>query len=251
MFGYRCKVGNELSPDSKITLGYIQGIAKMLLGAGAVAVVTVVARLLGRDTIKISVFSLEIPLGAVAVVFVVGTAAHLFWTCFLISALQRVAGDSDPDSWEESKKLFDEIRSSDSRMLRGMVPRTERSGPGSRLVQMSLGDPTTWLAVGLSVVVVAAILPWRIDDGLKWGDGQALALQVVTCVVVVVLNWWAGGLWAIGVSRLTTEVGFDRFRIFEGSTVFTSQASTSRAGLVFGSVVAFAPLLAVAVATLT
>jgi hypothetical protein len=209
----------ELSPDQKVVLGHLKAIGKILVVSGGVAIATILARLLGQDLLDSSVF--KAPVRLAWLFFLPATIAHVFWTRFALYKMSDIRHqDADQTA---GKALVGEIRSGDSMFLRGLVPRTEGVRPGSRVVEMSHRDPTTWLAYGLVVLVVIAILPWQLKDGaLRWDGGLARALTLAgVALVVVVVNWLAGTLWVVMLSQLTLATdkqwAFDRLPF--GSTV--------------------------------
>jgi len=70
---------------------------------------------------------------------------------------------------------------------------------------MSVFDPTTWLSYGLALLTIIAILPWRIDHGLRWASPEVIIIYAGVALVLGMINWWVGGLWIISLSRLTND----------------------------------------------
>jgi hypothetical protein len=196
----------DLSANAKIVVVTVRRIARVLTLGGALCATAVMCRGFGRD--EIEVLSVQIPVSLVWLPLTVGTFVHIFWTHFVVAAIgtQLASGNGD-----EARALFDEVRTSDSAILSNMLARSRMPRPGSRLVRMSYADPTTWIALMLVIGIVAAVVPWTVDNGLRF-DGVANTLSFsAVAVALVMLNWWAGGLWAIGLSRLTTPAGYERF----------------------------------------
>lgn len=209
-------------------------IGQVLSAGAGVAGLAVASRGLGYEEVNVS--SLEVPVSLVWLLLAGATLAHIFWTAFTVGALQNLV--SDWESPGEPADLYDEITTSSNWFVQGMVPRTGAKRPGSRLVGMSWKDPSAWIALALAILTAAAVLPWHIDDGLQWEKAQTVATYSGVAVVLIVLNWWAGGLWAIGISRITTPEGAARFTIFEGSSLFASEADGSRSALIFFAAIA-------------
>jgi hypothetical protein len=196
---------SALPPRANTVIGYAENISKTLLVGGGIAVSAVAARILGQDRIKIHEF--EIPLGCMALIVAIGTVAHIFWARFIILSLNELADDEIKNPGHDSlTALFDAISDSKSLFLNGLMPRTQPAKPGSRIAIMSVKDPTTWLSYGLVMVIIAAILPWRIDKGFHWLEHWWVIIEYAAmALILVAINWWIGGLWIITLSRVKDD----------------------------------------------
>jgi hypothetical protein len=240
---------DELSDDSKTVLNHLHKIAQILVIGSGFGVLVVVVRLVGGDTIEIPAIKEKVPLGWVPVVYAVGTACHIYLTFYVIQALSIIVGDPNTTDRAESRRLWNTVRTNGSVILndkRMVIPE-----PGKRLALMSWRDPTTGILVGMALLTAVAILPWYLGDGLHSEGGWTLAIGVATAAAVVGLNWWAGGLWIISVSRLTTEDGLSKFTPWEGSIFLSARksANASKWALVLVTAVSMATLIVVGIAT--
>jgi hypothetical protein len=241
-------VQDELSDDSSTVLNHLHKIAQILVAGGVFGLVVVAARLIGGDTFELPVVQVAVSVGWVPVVYAVGTGCHIYLTFYVIQALSHIVGDPQTTDQAEARRLWNAVRTSDSVILNGkrmVVPK-----PGERLALMSWRDPTTGILVGLAVLTAVAILPWYLDDGLHVEQGWTLVIGAAAAVAVVGLNWWAGGLWVISVSRLTTEDGLSRFTPWDGSTIVSvrKSATASKWALVIVAAVSMATLVVVGIA---
>jgi hypothetical protein len=69
-------------------------------------------------------------------------------------------------------------------------------------------------------VTFVAILPWRIDHGLRWAEPRWVILAyAVVALILVAINWWVGGLWIINLSRMADDPEVrDSFRVEYGAS---------------------------------
>jgi hypothetical protein len=196
---------SALPPLAKTVVGYAENISKTLLTGGGIAASVVVARILGQDKIKIHDF--EIPLGSIVVIVAIGTVAHIFWARFIILGLHELADDEIKDPSRHSlTALFNDISGSKSLFLNGLIARNQPVKPGSRMAKMSVKDPTTWLSHGLAMVIIVAILPWRIDKGFRWLEPWWVILEYAAMALIfIAINWWIGGLWITMLSLMKDD----------------------------------------------
>lgn len=204
----------DLPTDVKIVVGYASKIGGILLAGGVLALVATGARALGLD--QIEYHSLDIPLSYLWVLFMLGTFAHVIYARFIVTRLVDLHYNSESerktDSVARGQQVFDEIRTLDTLVLQGLMPRTEPTRPGSRIIKMSPKDLTTWVSLGLALVTVVALLPWRWDHGLHFASiGVSLAYGAIAAIIVG-LNWWAGGYWIIRVSHFKDNDVLDSLR---------------------------------------
>jgi hypothetical protein len=197
---------SELPTDAKIVVGYAEKISKTIVAGGTVAAIVVGVRVLGLDTFKWH--DVEVPLGYTAAVIGVLTIAHVFFVRFLILSLsqlvpyQHTQEDTNPDLF---KAIFEEIRSKKWPFLHDMKSRSQPIRDRSHIWRMQ-DEPTTWAAYVLALVTFVAILPWRIDHGLRWAEPRwVIPAYGVVALILVVINWWVGGLWIINLSRMTDD----------------------------------------------
>jgi hypothetical protein len=193
-------MANDLPPEAKRVVTYAERVSATLALGGTVCTAAILGRAFGHDTIKVQSF--DIPLGYIAAVIGIGTVAHVFWSFFILKdlvkfqkLLQIKEGEIPPSESESrvsTQTLFDEIRTHKGLFLLGLVPRTFRDG--SSIAKMSLSDPTTWLSYGIALLTIIAILPWRVDHGLHWASPEMIIAYTGIALILVVINWWAGGL---------------------------------------------------------
>jgi hypothetical protein len=195
----------ELPPDAKIVVGYAESISATLLAGGTVAGIAVIVRVLGYD--KFKWHDVEIPLSYTAAIIGLGTIAHVFWVRFLILHLSKLVSINDQNPNQDIfQAVFDDIRSKKTLFLRNMISRSKQISDGSHLWRMSGEDPTTWLAYSLALLTFVAILPWRIDHGLRWAEPRwVIVAYGVIGLILVAINWWVGGLWIINLSRMKDD----------------------------------------------
>lgn len=199
---------SALPPDAKKVLGYAENVSTTLQAGGLFAFTAVAARILGHDEIPIPLLKdFKVPLTYTVAIFFAGTIVHIFWTRFIIQGLNKIADDDFKDPSHHSiAMLFDEISNSKKRFLNGLVARSKPIRKHSRIAEMSLSDPTTYLSYGLAVLTILAILPWRVDNGLRWSGSWWTVLAYATmALILVVINWWIGGLWIITLSLMKDE----------------------------------------------
>jgi hypothetical protein len=236
-------VGDELPAAAKNVVGYAESISKTLIVGGAVAIAAIAARVLGQEQIKVGPISL--PVGYTALVIGLGTLTHVFWSSHILGALREFARgevlraqekrrlehpDSSPFDYDleysdSTQKLFDEIRTQKGLFLRGLIPRTVREG--SRIARMSWSDPTTWLSYGLAVLTIVAILPWRYDNGLRWPSPKMIIAYAAIALILVITNWFAGGVWIISLSRLTEDASSNLHRLDSSRTLLRFLTTTA------------------------
>jgi hypothetical protein len=198
-------MNSALPPDGKNVLGYAEKISKILQAGGLFAGSVVAARFLGYD--KISVHDLKIPLNYVVVIIFIGTGFHVFWAQFIIAGLNKLADDEFKDPrhlW--LAMLFDEIHTNKGLFLRGLVARSQPVRKGSRVALMAIDDPTTWLSYGLALLTILAIIPWWIDNGLRWAEPWWVAPAYATmAIILAVINWRVGALWIVMLSKMKDD----------------------------------------------
>ena len=239
---------DELSHDSNTVLNHLHKIAQILVAGGVFGLLVVAVRVFGGETVELPVLQVDVSLRWVPVVYALGTVCHIYLTVYVIQALSLIVGDPKTTDQAESGRLWDAVRTSDSLILNGK--RMVIPGPGKHVGLMSWRDPTTGILVGLAALTAVAIPPWYMDDGFHVKHGSELVIGIATAVAVVGLNWWAGGLWIISVSRLATQDGLSRFTPWEGS-IFLSvrkSATASKWALIIATALSLTALVIVGMA---
>jgi hypothetical protein len=195
-------MSDDLSTAQRIVIGHAKAIARILTVSAGVGIAVVCARLLNLSDIE--VLGLEAPLRHVWFFFVLVTIAHLFFGWILVKDLGR---SRDEDDSAGGKRLFDALRTEESSLLRGILPRQTPVQEGSRVYKMSWSDPTTWLFCGLALLNFAAILPWKLNRGdFVWDGGTARVVTLVALgLVLLFINWMVGGQWLVMLSQLTLD----------------------------------------------
>jgi len=193
----------DLPPDVQIVVGYANKIGTILFAGGALALVAIGTRALGLDKIKYE--SLDVPLSWLWTIFMAGTLFHVLYARSIIDRLVELHYDDKSqrkaDAVARGQQVFDGIRTSSNPVLQGLMPRTEPTRPRSRIVRMSLKDFTAKVSLGLVLVTVVALLPWRIDHGLRFAPLPVSIAYGAIAAIIVGLNWWVGGYWIIRVSH--------------------------------------------------
>lgn len=221
---------DELPATAKNVVGYAETISKTLIVGGGVCVAAIAARALGSDEIKVG--ALNLPVGYTTLVIGLGTLTHVFWSSHILTALLEFSrgevkrAQHTLEYSDSTQKLFDEIRTQKGLFLRGLVPRTLREG--SRIARMSWSDPTTWLSYGLALLTIVAILPWRYDDGVvRWAPPKMLIAYAAIALILVITNWFAGGLWIISLSCVTEDASANLYRFRDAAKLLRLITTTA------------------------
>ncbi|MCP4967579.1 MAG: hypothetical protein GY926_20390, partial [bacterium] len=199
------------------------------LAAGGVAVVVAIAAraLSGADTVQV-LQVVEIPISGVWIAFMLWTIAHGFVAHSFRSALVRLRASSLDAA--QKKGAWEDVISEGGHFVDLLTP--EVPEPGGRVEVMSMRDLSTWIALAGAIATFVAIVPWGIDDGLRWPDaGFAYAVSAVA-LGVVVINWSIGHRWAITIPTLSppedgdnaSEGEKDSLARFSGTALLVSVA---------------------------
>jgi hypothetical protein len=201
---------SEASPAAlRIAVGHIATLAKVLAFAGALSVAVVIARLFGLK--DVGPLAVGTPLGYIWIAFIAITCAHWFLAFTAVEsfddALDRAPKETPagPVVVVSGERLYQEIRSQDTWVLRGLCARVPTND--ARVHWMSWRDPTTIIFLGLAALSFTAIVPWRVTDGdLEWSSrlGGVIGSLILACLLLG-LNWAAGGHWTIALSQLRME----------------------------------------------
>ncbi len=188
----------------------VSQLAKVFYFATTFGIAIVAARAFGID--HVGPLGIEAPLSSVWVIFLGITVAHCFLSITAVNNFSEVVDPFDnydlgrePVEPVSGEELYQEIRSQNTVFLRGLQAR-EPTARG-RLYRMSWRDPTTLVFVGLCLLDYIAILPWKEVDGrLEWTAEPRNVVALVTMgILLLVLNWVAGGKWTIALSQLRLQ----------------------------------------------
>ncbi|GHH70126.1 hypothetical protein GCM10018793_03690 [Streptomyces sulfonofaciens] len=188
---------NDPSASQRRIVAGARNAARILAFGGLLAVAVVLTRLLaGGRSLQVAAVSVQVE--RMWIVFAALTVAHAFTAWFLAAHIEEYL-DRMPSA-ERAGWVFDEITTGGNAFVHGLVSRAvPRRRPGF-VHRMSRRDPSAWVARGAGVLLVLAVAPWWWGKtGLRFGGSGWL---VALALVLTVVNWWAGGRWLIGLSRL-------------------------------------------------
>jgi hypothetical protein len=193
---------NALTDAQQLVLNYVRRIARIAQAGALLAIAVILVRATGQG--EISVAGTKIPLSGVwpLVVFAGFTAAHVYWTWYALEMMDEVRRQTDSE--ERGQELLRLVRTDTGWFLGGLMPRTDRIGPDSRVVHMDLRDPTTLISCGLALLVFVACLPWTVtkqDLALEGGTAHVIVFTVAAFAVVTI-NWSAASTWIVTLSQL-------------------------------------------------
>ena len=179
-------------------------IARILTGAKVCSRLLAIGAAFCLATIAGRLFAGSLSLGGVAlplnfawVGLLAITVAHAFTGAFLA---QRITAYLPYLHFpEQAVQVFREVTSSGNPFVFGMRSRALPRRPGGAYHPMSLRDPSAWVAYGAGVILLLAALPWHLESGRIVVGGWT---QAVLAVVLLVVNWWAGSVWMVSLSRL-------------------------------------------------
>lgn len=191
---------SDITTQQQRVISGAQNATRILSTGSAVALIVVAAKLLiSSPTIHIS--GLVITVGSAWILFAALTAANIFVSIFLTLEIRAYLASlpAAPDLGH----AFNEITSSRNPFVHGLLSRATPRRPSGRYYPMRWSDPSTWVAYAAAALLVAALLPWKLTtNGVRWEKGFVLWSLVILAVLIPVLNWWAGGIWMIDLSRL-------------------------------------------------
>lgn len=142
------------------------------------------------------------------------TLAHVYVAIIFVRATERLW---EVGSAHDRIAAYDHVTAKGGLFVRGMSARVEYRIYNNRwrVYDMSLRDPTTYVAVGSAVLVLVAVIPFQHED-----SAVQAALAVVG-VAIAFLNWRIGAVWITALSALTLESKADPFETVEGQFVGT------------------------------
>ncbi|MET7284065.1 hypothetical protein ABZS29_37885 [Kribbella sp. NPDC005582] len=186
---------DQASESARILTG--AKVCSRLLAIGAVlCLATIVGRLFAGSA-DVSVGGVTLPLDFAWVGLLALTAAHAFTGAFLAHRITAYLPYLHLP--EQAVQVFREVTSSGNPFVFGMRSRALPRRRGGRYHPMSVRDPSAWVAYGAAVVLLLAATPWRLEAGRIVVGGW---IQVVLAVVLLAVNWWAGSVWMVSLSRL-------------------------------------------------
>ncbi|GAB3927166.1 hypothetical protein GCM10029976_022970 [Kribbella albertanoniae] len=185
---------DQASESARILTG--AKVCSRLLAIGAVLCLATIAWPFAGSA-DVSLGGVTLPLDFAWVGLLALTVAHAFTGAFLAHRITAYLPYLHLP--EQALQVFREVTSSGNPFVFGMRSRALPRRPGGRYHPMSLRDPSAWVAYGAAVVLLLAVLPWRVEAGRIVVGGWA---QVVLAVVLLAVNWWAGSVWMVSLSRL-------------------------------------------------
>ncbi len=186
---------DQASESARILTG--AKVCSRLLAIGAVLCLATIAGRLFAGSADLSLGGVSLPLDFAWVGLLALTAAHAFTGAFLAHRITAYLPYLHLPL--QALQVFSEVTSSGNPFVFGMRSRALPRRPGGRYHPMSLRDPSAWVAYGAAVVLLLAVLPWRVEAGGIVVGGFA---HVVLAVVLLAVNWWAGSVWMVSLSRL-------------------------------------------------
>ncbi|WP_405057802.1 hypothetical protein OG474_34420 [Kribbella sp. NBC_01505] len=186
---------DPVSETARILTGAKVCSRLLAIGAG-LCLATIAGRLFAGGS-DVSLGGVAIPLSFAWVGLLALTVAHAFTGAFLAHRITAYLPYLHLP--EQALQVFRDVTSSSNPFVFGMRSRALPRKPGGRYHPMSLRDPSAWVAYGGAVMLLLAVLPWHLEAGriVLGGWGQA-----VLAVVLLAVNWWAGSVWMISLSRL-------------------------------------------------
>jgi len=172
-------------------------VCSRLLAIGAALCLATIAGRLFAGGASLSLGTVDLPLNLAWVGLLALTVAHVFTGAFLAQRITAYLPYLHQP--EQAVQVFREVTSSSNPFVFGMRSRALPRRPGGRHHPMSPRDPSAWVAYGAAVVLLLAVVPWRVEAGRIVVDGWG---QVGLAVVLLAVNWWAGSVWMVSLSRL-------------------------------------------------
>ncbi|MFI5731421.1 hypothetical protein ACIA49_14960 [Kribbella sp. NPDC051587] len=172
-----------------------------LLAIGAGLCLATIAGRLFAGSAELSLGAVHLPLGFAWVGLLAITVAHAFTGAFLAERITKYLPYLHLPG--QALQVFRDVTSSGNPFVFGLRSRALPRRPGGRYHPMSLRDPSAWVAYGAAAILLLAVLPWHLEAGrISWSGGVSGWGQVVLAVVLLAVNWWAGSVWMVSLSRL-------------------------------------------------
>jgi hypothetical protein len=191
-----------LTDAQQLVLNYVRRIGRMTQAAGILALAVILIRATGQGEITIG--GSRIPVRGIWPVLVFGAfaAAHVYWMWFALDKMDDVRKEADAE--RRGQQLFRLVQTDAGWFLGGLLPRTDRIRPGSRIVRMEPRDPTALLSCGVALLVVIACLPWTVSNHALVLTGGVINLFVlaIAALIIIAINWTAGATWIVTLSQL-------------------------------------------------
>ncbi|MFK4085902.1 hypothetical protein ACI2LF_17455 [Kribbella sp. NPDC020789] len=196
--GYLQRPDLEVEPARIITGAKV---CSRLLAVGAGLCLAIIAGRLFAGSAEVSLGVVDLPLDFAWVGLVAVTVANVFTGAFLA---QRITAYLPYlHLAKQAVQVFREVTSTGNPFVFGLRSRALPRRPGGRYYPMSLRDPSAWVAYGAAVVLLLAVLPWRLEAGrIIVSGGWSGWGQVVLAIVLLAVNWWASSVWMVALSRL-------------------------------------------------
>jgi hypothetical protein len=191
----------ELNPYQTLVVNSVRNVTRLLALGWLSAAAVLVAKLLSHGE-SIKVGEIGFPIRDAWMLFAVLTAVHLAASKFLVNHIKEFRRhDCSADG---RARIFDEIRADRNLLVHGLIPRVQPWRLGSRWIRMDMRDPSAWASYLGSIILLVTILPWNISEGGQWTWGTSALdwAQVGLAFVIVTVNWYAGSVWIISLSRL-------------------------------------------------
>jgi len=194
---------NEFTDPQKDVITYADKVNKVLV-TGSIFLVALILFKLG--IIQFNLYGIKAPVENAWFIALLFTIAH-FWTGVVLLA-PTVHNLWRTCSTEQGKKVFNEVTRNGSSFVSRLIPRTKYTRTKFvTFYRMSFNDPSTWAALGATVLLTVAIVPWDFKDFAHFSQ------LVVIALLIAFVNWLIGGIWIIALSGLTIEHDRARFHI--------------------------------------
>lgn len=199
-------------------------IDKLLLATVLLSALVLVREFSANAELEIPLTKISVPIGSLALCFVVLTVAHGYLTWlyhqqvqFFVNEVSRLHAAPPPGNdrtrcppvSQEARAIFDEafvtLTAQGGPLWNGLkkshVEYSPESGCAESATHLSAGDPPAWLYLGgLAVMALSIVKVYRL--------GRTLGVRLLyagAAVVLVLLNWQIGSFWVGSTLALDSE----------------------------------------------
>lgn len=192
-------------------------VNRVLVSGTGIAGVVVLLKILGHSEFEWQ--DVKISVQGAWLVFTLFTFAHGYAAWLLIRSTHTLWASNAP---KEAEETFLKVSSTGSLFVRGMIPRTKRIQHGDGYIYlMDPKDPSTWLAHGAVILMIAATIPFKL--------GVATIFLALGSLVLSFVNWQIGSHWVIALSELTVpndEAHYNLRLAMQREGITTNRAGT-------------------------
>lgn len=236
---------DELTDAQQLALNIVRRIGRLVRTAAVFSVGVILIRAGGQGRLSVGGNELSISGAWPLLIFVAFTAAHVYWAWYALDKMSEVG--EQMDAQRRGRQLLRRVQTDAGWFLGGLMPRTDRIRPNSRVVRMDLRDPTTLISCGIALVVLVACLPWTVTkQGFALTGGATSAIVcAIAALAVVAVNWNAATTWIVTLSQLGLPPE-QQWALNEGRALISApvpQWLTSMTSMTFWAVVAAVVLI--------